>query len=333
MLTLIRASSLAIALALCTLGLVVGSNDASAEGKKCRTIQVKATPKKSTENKGSGGSFGSKAQAKGSTSSSQNSSGSTTKTVCDSPQGETPQERRDRLIAERDAMLKKHAAAMEQWNALATAHRQCTGTSAALPGSSNRIAADGAIKNCGNLASQPRMPRFPEIPGEPAQYIQSIIPPEVFAYSAAAELQLPEPAIQIGPDLSNIKGNMAVVGHPYWLWATGTGSMNTSASSGPLTVTLRAEAASVSFTTTDGQKISCQGAGTPFRQSVRPGTPSPDCGIKFAKRGEQRIVATVQWQIHWTAAGQTGTFTMQRTALRDIRVGELHALNTKDNPR
>ncbi|MGD7789103.1 hypothetical protein ACQCX2_12350 [Propionibacteriaceae bacterium Y1700] len=247
--------------------------------------------------------------------------------------GETPQQKRDRLIAKREKMEAEHAAAVKKWNALAAAHQSCSGRTTQVPGSSQRMYADGETTTCGTLPAPPADPNYPDIPGL-SNYVNNLaIPPSAYAYMAAARLQLPEPVIQIGPDLSNIKGNMAVVGHPYWLWATGTDSMNTSASSGPLTVTLRAEAASVSFTTTDGQKISCPGAGTPFQQSVRPGTPSPDCGIKFAKRGEQRVVATVQWQIHWTAAGQAGTFTMQRTALRDIRVGELHALNTKDNPR
>ena len=51
----------------------------------------------------------------------------------------------------------------------------------------------------------------------------------------------------------------------------------------------------------DGSSITCQGAGTPYRKSVAPGTPSPRCGHRYEKpslpKGDYTVSAVGYWVV------------------------------------
>jgi len=150
------------------------------------------------------------------------------------------------------------------------------------------------------------------------------------ARTLAVQLKLPPATPQFGPDPTNNEWKMLAVGFPIWLWTEGPRAKSTVATATGLTFRLSAELRSTTFAMGDGKTITCA-AMTPYRSSVKPGTPSPTCGYAYSKpslpTGRYTVTATAQWQVNWSVEGFTGSFPVSYSDSASLPIGELQALN------
>lgn len=131
------------------------------------------------------------------------------------------------------------------------------------------------------------------------------------------------------------------VGIPVWLWVndptTSTwGPISKTATYGGQTVTATATVQSLTWSSGDGQTITC-GAGTAFNEAYwanRPAEDSPTCGFRYqhtSGSGTFTVTAQSVWVVKWTGSGQSGTIQMPTTtSTAHVRVGELQSVNTND---
>lgn len=155
------------------------------------------------------------------------------------------------------------------------------------------------------------------------------IAPAQAAQIAVAQLHLVPAKPGMGPDWNKNQFKFLPVGYPIWLWADG-GTLRTVTSSQTvqgLTVALKAVPTGLSWNMGDGSKIVC-GAGTPYDATVRPGTPSPTCGYRYAERGIYTVTVTTGWTVVWQAGGQGDTIPLTASTTRQIPIGELQSLIT-----
>lgn len=166
-------------------------------------------------------------------------------------------------------------------------------------------------------------------PGAPAA---PPVDPVVLARSAVAQLPIPMPQTQIGPDPNVNEWNMMAVGYPLWLWVDGSDQLATTVTEQGITLNLLARRTSTRFDMGDGNQQQC--AYTPqWHQGVAPGTPSPGCGHVYEQpslpQGNYRVTATTVWTVEWSALGESGTLPFERTGpSTDLPVGELVAVRT-----
>ncbi len=157
------------------------------------------------------------------------------------------------------------------------------------------------------------------------------ITPQQAAYIAVARLTLTPPTPGIGPPPSINKWKMAAVGYPLWLWAEGnTTPPATSDSVAGLYVSLKARVDQVVFLMGDGRSETCQGTGTKWTRSVKPGTESPTCGHRYEKpslpKGKYTVTAQTRWLVDWTINGVSGSIPIVQQASTQLPVGELQSL-------
>lgn len=197
--------------------------------------------------------------------------------------------------------------------------------------------ADGqAGPDCGTI-QPPNLIKVPNPPKGVAKPDLPPIPPIDAAYLAIeTKLRINASGIGIGPDPDLSRWKMAVVGHSYWLWATGPthlGPVSDSASG--RTVTLNATLTSVNFEMGDGNMVKCKGAGTPY-----PGdkkglyTKSPTCGYTYQTTSEHHaggtypVRATTYWSVAYSAPDGSGVIPIVLASERDLKVGELQTVIT-----
>ena len=152
---------------------------------------------------------------------------------------------------------------------------------------------------------------------------------EAVVRTLVSRLRLPDAVPQVGPDPSVNEWNMAVVGHPLWLWVDGPGQMDTSVSGYGVTIRMDARRAGLSFAMGDGSAVRCTDM-TAYHDGVEPGSPSPTCGYTYAKaslpKSSYRVTATAHWVVNWSAIGYSGAIPLDITDSRDLPVGELQAV-------
>lgn len=179
--------------------------------------------------------------------------------------------------------------------------------------------------------AQEALPDDPTNP-RPARRAPTRAEIEATVREVVLELQLPTHAPRIGPDPSANEWNMAVVGHPLWLWTDAARTLSTSRDQYGMTFDLSARLESVDFAMGDGATVRCSTT-TPYRAGVRPGTPSPTCGHVYATaslpRGSYTVRATSHWTVAWSGMGLAGTLPASFTASRAVPVGELQAVVTR----
>lgn len=151
----------------------------------------------------------------------------------------------------------------------------------------------------------------------------------VVSVEIATELELPEPTIGFGPDPAGNKWNMIPVGYPMWLWTQGRSAFSSTASEDALTVTLNATPGPTAFTMGDGGSVTCTDQPT----WIKGNTQKSPCSYTYqypSPEDEPYVVtATTTWTVHWYAADESGTLTIDRTATRELTVGELHSLRER----
>ncbi|HSK98695.1 MAG TPA: hypothetical protein VK891_18855 [Euzebyales bacterium] len=179
-----------------------------------------------------------------------------------------------------------------------------------------------------------RDPVTGELIEEPAggiaqQQGQVVIDPFALAQRAAAVLDLPEPAMRMNPD-----GEQVVRLHS-WLWipAAQWEPRQVSASAGPVTSTVTATPVRLAWDMGNGDRVSCDGPGTPYRQAAQVATPACGYTYRHSSAGQPddayRVTATLDWELTWTASGAPGggdLGTVSRSTTRSVPVAEVQAL-------
>jgi hypothetical protein len=133
------------------------------------------------------------------------------------------------------------------------------------------------------------------------------------------------------------------VGIPVWLWVQNPQPLNfgpysKSATLGGVTVTASATVASITWSSGDGQTLTC-GSGTAFDEAAMQdqlATNSPTCGFRYQKTsgaGTFTVTATSHWTVQWTGGGTGGTLAAPTTqSTTTVHVGELQSVNTVSAP-
>ncbi len=185
---------------------------------------------------------------------------------------------------------------------------------------------DGTLSTTGcNPTDTPTTPTRPTAPTRADA--------ETIARTLISRLQLPTPTIQIGPDPSLNKWNMAIVGVPYWIWTDTPTTLTTQVTGYGITITLNATRTHLTIAPGDGTTLTCTTT-TPYPPTTPVGAASPTCGHTYtwpsrtqaAPQGTYPLTITAHWNIHWTALGYTGDLPLTTTATRNLPVTELHAL-------
>lgn len=160
---------------------------------------------------------------------------------------------------------------------------------------------------------------------------KAVNPAEV-AQDAVEKMKLGKPSISIRPK----PGKKGLVGMPVWMWVkktdTSWGPNQASASAGGVTVTAKAEVDQVVWDMGDGKSVTCSHPGTPYKPSYGK-RQSPDCGYTYrtTSKGHQGgtfpVQATSTWKVSWKGGGQSGDFTLGRSAHVNLTIGEAQVLN------
>ena len=150
------------------------------------------------------------------------------------------------------------------------------------------------------------------------------------AVRLVTELRLPTPTPNFGPNPNNNEWQMLAVGFPIWLWTEGPTTVSTSASASGFTFQMTARWQSTTFHMGDGNTVTCTSA-EKYSASVKPATPSPNCGYAYSKpslpKGKYRVRAVADWEVTWSVAGFSGVLPASNEASASIPIGELVALN------
>lgn len=153
---------------------------------------------------------------------------------------------------------------------------------------------------------------------------------DALARSLAVQLHLPDATPIFSPDPNNNEWKMLAVGFPIWLRTEGPDTKSTTASTQGLTFRLSATRTSTNFAMGDGKTITCT-AMARYSESVKAGSPSPNCGHAYqqpsGKRDRYTVTGTHHWTVTWSVDSFSGSFPMSYSDSSTIRIGELSALN------
>ena len=153
---------------------------------------------------------------------------------------------------------------------------------------------------------------------------------DALARSLAVQLNLPDATPIFSPDPNNNEWKMLAVGFPIWLRTDGPDSKSTTASTQGLTFRLSATRTSTTFTMGDGKTITCN-AMARYSDTVKAGSPSPNCGHTYhqpsGKNDRYTVTGTHHWTVTWSVDSYSGSFPMTYSDSSTIRIGELSALN------
>ena len=150
------------------------------------------------------------------------------------------------------------------------------------------------------------------------------------AVNLVASLRFPAPKPIFSPDPNNNEWKMLAVGFPVWLSTEGATTVSTSASSQGFTFRMTARWRSTTFQMGDGNAVTCTSMAK-YSASVKPGTPSPNCGHVYTKpslpKGSYQVRAVADWEVAWSVAGLSGVVPASNEATASIPIEELVALN------
>lgn len=154
------------------------------------------------------------------------------------------------------------------------------------------------------------------------------------AQQAADSVAIPSPGVQFNP--SEQQG--AVVNVPTWLWVDPAAwqPVTAQASAGGVVVTATAAPQRVDWDMGNGDRVTCDGPGTPYDSSRPADQQSTGCSYTYRSSsahqsgGTYTVTATVVWAITWTASGAPGGGSLgtapQSQSVR-LPVKEIQALN------
>ncbi|WP_394620151.1 hypothetical protein JNUCC0626_13900 [Lentzea sp. JNUCC 0626] len=165
----------------------------------------------------------------------------------------------------------------------------------------------------------------------PAGQAGPALAPDQVAEIARSRLRLPDPAIAMNPPREQL------VNLPTWLWLSdGWRPIAATASVPGVVVTAVAEPVAAVWSTGDGTTVTCSGPGSAFAVGRDPKGASPDCGHTFRRAsaaqpaGTYRLSVTLRWNVRWSGAGQSGSFSdLTTNSSTALRVVESQALNSR----
>jgi hypothetical protein len=183
------------------------------------------------------------------------------------------------------------------------------------------------VRSCRTFAA------IPQVAGnEPGGAAASIVAdPRVLAERAAAVLELPAPAMRMSPARDQ------VVRLPSWLWISVEQwePRQVSATAGPVTATVTATPVRVTWDMGNGDRVLCDGPGTPYEERYAGQPDATDCRYTYrhSSAGQPdeayQVTATVDWGLTWSASGASGGGSLgsvPMSSTRAVRVTEIQAL-------
>jgi hypothetical protein len=190
-----------------------------------------------------------------------------------------------------------------------------------------------------------RIFQFTPGPGAPAAV--AVVPPEVVARLALAQIRPPAPRPQTAPRM----GLSTIVGISTWMWVDPAQwrPLTASAQVGPTGVTATVTPLNVTWDMGEGhdkQPAICHGPGTVYQLDVRDDLQHTDCAYVYQWASTDhrhdnhlgdsyRATATITWTVTWrtTDGTRTGTLAdLHTTTTFDIRVKEIQPLVCYDTP-
>lgn len=165
-------------------------------------------------------------------------------------------------------------------------------------------------------------------------WVPERVDPRVLAERAADQVAIP--SVQLGTNPSAEQG--AVVNVETWLWvdASSWRPVSAQASAGSVVVTATAAPRRVVWDMGNGDRVTCEGPGTPYDSSRPSSDQSTGCSYTYrtssarARGGAYTVTATVVWEISWTATGAAGggsLGTAPRSQSVRLPVKEIQAVN------
>lgn len=160
------------------------------------------------------------------------------------------------------------------------------------------------------------------------------VSPEALAQQALNEVPVPQPGINMNPSAD--KG--AVTNVETWLWIDRSQwqPVSASASAGNVTVTTTAAPDHVVYDMGNGDKVTCNGPGTPYEPNRPAADQSTDCSYTYTRSsanqpdGRYVVTATVFYTVAWSATGIAAGGALApitQSSSVAIRVSEIQALN------
>jgi hypothetical protein len=154
------------------------------------------------------------------------------------------------------------------------------------------------------------------------------------AQQAADRVRIPAPAMRLNP--SPAQG--AVVHVETWLWVDPASwqSISAQASAGAVVVTATARPIRVTWDMGNGDRVTCEGPGTPYDRGRPSSEQVTNCSYTYressagADGGAFTVTGTVVWDVTWTAAGAAGggsLGTAPRSHSIRLPVKEIQAVN------
>jgi hypothetical protein len=148
------------------------------------------------------------------------------------------------------------------------------------------------------------------------------------AFLALAKIRLDPADIHTAPSSTGVGG---LVGLPVWLWTPRTpntwGPLAASQTSGPVTVSISANAEKIVWNMGDGHIVTCTNPGSAFG-STTPSGATPACGYKYttSSRNEPnhryQVTATTTWRVTWNGGGGSGVITVVRVSATSLLINE-----------
>jgi hypothetical protein len=113
---------------------------------------------------------------------------------------------------------------------------------------------------------------------------------------------MPTPTIAMAPPA----GAPQLVGVAAWLWIEPGAwqALSATATAGVVTATATATPSKVVWDMGNGNQVTCDGPGTPYKASDP--NAATDCSYTWTQPGSYQVTVTVYWSVAWTAAGAAG---------------------------
>jgi hypothetical protein len=158
------------------------------------------------------------------------------------------------------------------------------------------------------------------------------VDPAALAAQALKQITFPTPVIHMNPDVTQDQ----LTGLRTWMWVDpdGLGTKSATATAGPVVVTGTLSATKVVWDMGNGDKVTCNGPGTPY-DPARPDA-DPTCSYTYRQSSAGRsnnsfpVTATITWQGSYTVAGAPGGGNLGpvgRTSTVNVRVAENQSIN------
>lgn len=165
----------------------------------------------------------------------------------------------------------------------------------------------------------------------PGELGEPVVPPEVLAEQAAANLSVSPPQVELSPKA----GLNQIVQLPTWMWVTNWAPDSASASVPGVTATVTAAPTKVTWNMGNGDQVVCNGPGTPFDFSRPEASQATDCSYTYRHSstgqpgGVYQVSATMSYDVFWSAEGAPGGGALPAVSATEtfpVRVVEIHAV-------